>query len=364
MFLFELGSAIVVGIGMQAKQDAWLAVLIGMLNGIPLFLIYVYLFYQFQGLSLTSYLPKILGKAIGLPLSYIYILYFLYISSRVLRDFGDLLITSTLDLTPLYVVNGLMIALVAYGVYSGIEVIGKTAEMVFILMVTLGFLTYFFTLISGLVKLENLSPILENGWKPILSTVYKQTYTFPFGEMIVFTMFLPYLNKPHLGKKAGIYAIFSTGMILSLTIAIEISILGVLGVSESQFPLLETITKVNIANFIQRVDVIVVATLIFGVFIKIMVFFYAGLAGIVDIFHISKNKHRIFCILLLSIFILVYSIKMASSFTEHIEVGLKWVPLYLHLPLQTGVPGLLFVITLIRKSLTKNKLGANEAGRV
>lgn len=68
--------------------------------------------------------------------------------------------------------------------------------------------------------------------------------------------------------------------------------------------------------------------------------------------------------MLLSIFILVYSIKMASSFTEHIEVGLKWVPLYLHLPLQTGVPGLLFVITLIRKSLTKNKLGANEAGRV
>jgi spore germination protein KB len=32
--LFELGSAIVVGLGMQAKQDAWLAILIGMAGGL------------------------------------------------------------------------------------------------------------------------------------------------------------------------------------------------------------------------------------------------------------------------------------------------------------------------------------------
>jgi spore germination protein KB len=97
----------------------------------------------------------------------------------------------------------------------------------------------------------------------------------------------------------------------------------------------------------------VVATLILGVFMKIMVFFYAGLTGIIDIFQITKIKYRNLLIIALSILILVYSIKMASNFTEHINIGLKKVPIFLHLPLQTGVPVLLFLITLFRQKINK-----------
>ena len=92
MYLFELGSAIVVGLGLQAKQDAWLAILLGMVGGLCLFQIYHYLYLQFPNQQLTSYITTILGKFIGLPISIIYCLYFLYIAARVLRDFGDLLI--------------------------------------------------------------------------------------------------------------------------------------------------------------------------------------------------------------------------------------------------------------------------------
>jgi spore germination protein KB len=41
MVLFELGSAVVVGLGLEAKQDAWLAILFGMMGGIVLFSLYV-----------------------------------------------------------------------------------------------------------------------------------------------------------------------------------------------------------------------------------------------------------------------------------------------------------------------------------
>jgi spore germination protein KB len=358
MFLFELGSSIVVGVGLQAKQDAWLAILLGMVSGLPLFLVYSFLLYQYPGHSLTGYIKQIVGNYIGVPLLFIYIGYFLYIAARVLRDFGDLLTATTLSETPLIVINGLMILLITYGIFLGIEVIGRTAETTFFIMIFLGSFGILSTFSSGIIKPENLTPFLENGWNPIFTTVYTQTYTFPFGEMVAFTMILPLLNKPKLGKRIGLFAIMASGFVLSLTIALEISVIGTNGVAVAQFPLLQTIGKVNIANFIQRLDIIVIGTLILGVFIKITVFFYAGYLGIQDLIHLKKKRHHLYCLLLLCGLILIASIKMSSNFAEHIEVGLKWVPIYLHWPLQTGVPLLLFLITLLKKVFSKNKTGA------
>ncbi|WP_375540594.1 GerAB/ArcD/ProY family transporter [Peribacillus simplex] len=53
----------------------------------------------------------------------------------------------------------------------------------------------FFIFASGSVKAENLLPVLEEGWKPVFTTAFPLTFTFPFGEMIVFTVLMPYLNR-------------------------------------------------------------------------------------------------------------------------------------------------------------------------
>lgn len=118
MVLFEIGSAVVVGLGMQAKQDAWLAILLGMISGLILFLVYSYLFDQYPKLPLTSYLEKILGRYLGRVLAFIYILYFIYIASRVLRDFGELIVTTTLKGTPLIVVNLLIVFVIGCNIDS------------------------------------------------------------------------------------------------------------------------------------------------------------------------------------------------------------------------------------------------------
>lgn len=46
--LFELGSAILVGLGMDAGRDAWFAILLGMLCGMVLFLGYFFCTINFQ----------------------------------------------------------------------------------------------------------------------------------------------------------------------------------------------------------------------------------------------------------------------------------------------------------------------------
>ncbi|MCM3655561.1 GerAB/ArcD/ProY family transporter, partial [Metabacillus litoralis] len=62
IFMFELGSAVVVSYGITAKKDAWLAILLGMFGGLILFFIYYFLFRQYPNLPLTGYARKIFGK--------------------------------------------------------------------------------------------------------------------------------------------------------------------------------------------------------------------------------------------------------------------------------------------------------------
>lgn len=344
--LFEIGSAVVVGLGMKAKQDAWLAILLGMLCGLVLFLVYGYLFYRYPKLPLTVYIEKLLGKFLGRILAFIYILYFIYIASRVLRDFGELIITTTLHETPIIVVNFLMTLLIGYGIYLGIEILGRSGEILFVVMMLLSFLFIFLIFASDLPKLENLQPVLENGFKPVLTTVFPLTLTFPFGEMIVFTMFLPYLNKPSKGIKIGLYAMIFSGLLLSFTIALNISVLGPDSAANATFPLYKTISKINIGNIIQRIDLIAVITLIIGGFFKIAIFSYAAVIGLAELFKINKNKKLVLPVCSI---VLIASILIASNFVEHIEIGLEKVPYYLHIPLQVVIPFLLLIVSLFRK---------------
>ncbi|MEI2443412.1 GerAB/ArcD/ProY family transporter, partial [Priestia megaterium] len=73
MVLFELGSALLVPLAMRAKQDAWLAILIGMLCSFLFFLIYHKLYSYYPELLPTEYMQKILGKVLGTLLAFIYV---------------------------------------------------------------------------------------------------------------------------------------------------------------------------------------------------------------------------------------------------------------------------------------------------
>jgi spore germination protein KB len=107
--LFELGSAILFGPGSAAKQDAWITNLFGLAGGLVLFFVYYHLYKFYPDIPLTSYVQKITGKWIGSILALCYIVYFLYQASRILRDFGELLVNAIYNETPLFVVNSFLI---------------------------------------------------------------------------------------------------------------------------------------------------------------------------------------------------------------------------------------------------------------
>lgn len=106
--LFEHGSAIVIPLGVSAKQDVWLAILLSLALGLLLFFVYRCLFEYYPNEPLTAYMQHIVGAPLGKLLAVVYITYFLYIAARVLRDFGELLLTFAYPETPLFVLNAIM----------------------------------------------------------------------------------------------------------------------------------------------------------------------------------------------------------------------------------------------------------------
>lgn len=351
IILFEMGSALVVGVGTNAKQDAWLAILVGLMGGLLLYFVYYQLFKYYPDLPLTSYVQEITGKFIGRILGFLYVIYFIYIATRVLRDFGELLTSTIYSITPLFILNALMVLTIIYTARKGFEVLSRVGEIYFGFVYLLAIAGFILVAFSGLIHLDNLLPILENGWTPVLKTVAFQTLTFPFGEMVVFTMLLPFINEPKKAKMIGMVGMILSGLNIAISTLINISVLGTDIFVRSPFPLLSTIGKIQIADFLERLDVLFMLYLVIGGFFKITIYFYAAVAGTADLFGFKDQRRLCFPIGLL---ILIGSMTIASNNAEHFEEGLEIVPIYLHWPLQIIIPCLLLIIAFFRNRKNAN----------
>lgn len=99
MLLFQFGS-IGVNFGGHLGKDAWMSLIVGVIEGSGLFILYYLLHKQFPTFTYVQLLQHLLGKWIGIPLCLLYSVYFMYIGSRVVRDFTEILTLHILYETP------------------------------------------------------------------------------------------------------------------------------------------------------------------------------------------------------------------------------------------------------------------------
>jgi spore germination protein KB len=344
ILLFELGTAIV-SLGSDAKQDAWLAVLIGMAGGFCLFFMYYGLYRYYPDIPPTEYVQRILGSVLGKIIAFLYVLYFVYMAARILRDFGEMLGVIAYPATPLFVLNALLLLVVVYTVYKGIEVLSRTSELLFVLMFLLAASGFLLIILSGNMAIANLQPVLKEGLSPVIKTAFTQTLYIPFGEFIVFTMIFPYVNEREKVKRTGLWAMGISGVALALITAVNISTLGVGLTSHSQFPLLTTMQRIELAEFLERLDIYFILFAIIGIFLKVSIHFYAAVMAASHLFHVKHPSHLAYP---MGMVVLLLSTAIASNYPEHIQERLKIIPLYVLLPLQVVVPALLLIIAFFK----------------
>ncbi|WP_088013527.1 GerAB/ArcD/ProY family transporter [Gottfriedia acidiceleris] len=351
IFMFGVGASPPVEIYTRAKQDGWISLLIGLIAACLIFAVYIKLYSLFPEQPLTKYIQIILGKYVGKILALVYILYFLYVAARALRDFEDLLTITLYNASSLISIGLIMMLLIMYAISKGLETFARSCEFIFIMIMFLVFIFIGFEIIANLIKIDNLRPVLENGWKPIFKA-FPISLTVPFGEILTFTMIMPHLSKQNLAIKVGIPALLFSGLILTLFAVLNTAILGPSVIERTTYPLLTAVSYINIADFIQRLDTFIVVIAVCNSFVKITIYFYCAVSGAAELFNIKKTDQLVYPIGIITI---VTSLWVASNFLEHHKEGIDLVPYLLHIPLQIIIPISLLLILLFQGKLKNNK---------
>lgn len=346
IILFQIGSAVVVGIGMEAKQDAWLAILIATGIGLGLTAMLLYILSLQEEKNLFEIFELTLGKYIAFIFTLIYVVYFFYIASRVLRDFLDLLKSVIYSETPVEFLAISLMLVVMYVIYLGIEVIARSAETFMPYIAIFLIIIAVFLVIGGDVRLNNLQPVLAEGFAPIWEAVFPGLIGFPFGEIIAITIIMAQTNKTQKQMRlVTMLAVLTTGLLLAAIKTLKITVLGIATIDRVTFPVLMVAREIAFADFIERIDALVIFVMMLGIFIKIALFFFGGLKGLE---YMLKIPYRYF-VIPMGLLITNSSILIAHNYAEHIEEGIQFVPMYLHLPLQIGIPIIIAIIVFFKK---------------
>lgn len=128
----------------------------------------------------------------------------------------------------------------------------------------------------------------------------------------------------------------------------------------SNFPLLSAARLVSISNFLQRIDAIVVFSMMLGTLVKSCIYIYGGLKALEYIFN---QTFRYFSMPMACV-VGVFTTLIARNYSDHMNEGLQSNPFLLHLPLQFGLPTLMVFIMLIKqwqKSGSKKKMNKDSS---
>lgn len=348
MIAFELGTTVVFAVGAEAGQDAWIAILTAMLGGLLLVWSYIKLSEYYPGDTLIQMIPKIIGKLIGYPLIIVYMVYFIYEAARNCRDFAELIVSTILNGTPMIVIIGSFMILIIYCLRGGIEVFGRMGEMVFPVYLLTMIIIWILLYSSGLTNFERLTPVLGEGIGPVRKAAFPAIVTFPFGQLLLITMFFPVLNDKTKARKTGFAVVLIGGILLALNTMITLSVLGADVFSREYYPFFAAARMISIADFLERVDTLVILMMVGGVFFKVGVWTYAAT---VTAKHLFKLKRENVLLIPLAAIIAPLSVIIASNISEHLKIGLEIVPTYVHIPLLIVIPGILLGIGFIRKKL-------------
>ncbi|AKG36774.1 GerAB/ArcD/ProY family transporter [Paenibacillus durus] len=345
IILFEIGTTVLFGLRMQAKQDEWLAILTAMLGGLGLMWVYTKLCEYYPNRTLIQMIPEIVGKWIGYPLSLIYILNFAYESSRVLRDFGELIVQTILTETPILVVMAGFMLSVVYCMRGGLEALARLGEILFpvaFLALVLGWILIF---ASQIHHFEYVEPVFSKGLRPILSAVFPFLIVFPFGQTLLFMMFTINSNDRSSIKKAGMIAVLASGIILSLNMLGLMAVFGPKVLEQTEFPLYTAIGMVSLGDFIMNLDALAILMMVLGGFFKLGAFMYGTVLGTAQLFKL-ESYHSI--LIPWGMIILAMSLIIASTYTQHINLGWSISIPYIFFPLYVIIPIILLIIAAIR----------------
>lgn len=310
VFLFTIGGIILIIpsiLTSEANQDAWIAAILALGIGVLIIPLYSALGSRFPDMSLVEYSQEILGRWMGTTISLLFCTYFFINATLTLRTIGDFMVTQMMPETPIQSIFIIFLCIVIMGTRLGIEPLSRASEIFFPWVILL-FLLLSVSLFPQ-IKLENIQPFLEEGIKPVLRATVPYVGS-TFLEIVVFLMFIPFINRIQKTGKALWAGILMGGILLTVISLLTVLVLGADTTERQIYPSYALAKKINVGNFLTRIEVMMAGIWFLTIFFKLTLFFYATALSLAQSLKLKEYR---FITLPLGMILIVFTLVVSPN---------------------------------------------------
>ncbi|MFB5189850.1 GerAB/ArcD/ProY family transporter [Alicyclobacillus fastidiosus] len=336
-----------------AGRDAWISLIIACLAGLVIQYLQLTLAIG-KSESLVEHAVSVFGKWIGGFVSVIYIVFFLIIVAftiKIVSDFMGVIYPTT----PPGVFLLAEFTVGAWAVYSGIEVIGRTMQVLLPLMMLLGITA---SLLSTPDKdFTQLYPIFNQGITPV--TQGALAFIAMLSELIGFGMIAEHARKPEkLARQSSVLVFVLLIMFLS-PVTGPVMVFGETLAKDLSFPTYTEIQYIHVTNIIERLDIVGVLLWTIGSFFRIAMFMFAAVKGVSQLVGAKKETTFLIPVTLLCA---AFSLSLMQSSREEIYHFLGSGYLYVAPAIGVGLPLLTGAVAWAKKAIGNRQAKLRNAG--
>ncbi|OBR92824.1 spore germination protein YndE [Clostridium ragsdalei P11] len=329
----------------EVGRDMWISGIIGVLTIIPFALLIVYIGQSFPGKTIVQYSQDLLGRVLGKVLGIILTLYFFIMSSSSISMYVHHLTDFLLPRTPFLIVTTMHILIVFYLVWKGSEVIGRTAVIAF------GADIFFYFLVSmaslGEIDINRILPFFDSGVANVFKSTLK-TDTFIGISQILIAMILPMVHDQKKAFGSAASGLLIGGSFFIFYFIVELMVMGPHVVALMRIASMDFVRSIQITQYLHRFESFMVALWYWSIMTQAGILASCSLTAFMQTTGIKKKNPFIIIVFALIMIIVTFYLGhdrvLFLNLREHV-----WQ--YFSLPIDFGVPLLLFFVLGIKKRL-------------
>lgn len=252
------------------RQNAWLVPIVSF----PFFLLIIYLIFGKKGKAERFEHLFAIGKKGSLLEKGIIILFFflaLLVFVRDLRALVDFVASVLLPNTPINMLMVLSTLVIIYISMAGIEVIARINAIHFFIFIIVSLFLPF--LLLNELDAGNLQPLPGlHSFKALTKSVF---ISFSWiGELFFFILIIANVNPLKAARKAVITGTALGVFLFLILLILNISVLGTKIVREAAYPTYILVQQINLTDFLDRLDLVIVSVWIPVFFCKVAFLMY------------------------------------------------------------------------------------------
>jgi len=302
-----------------ARQHAWMSMIAAYLFGWAVLCCLVYMHRHMRGeASFFSHIRKMVGRPLAAAAALILICLLLFAVPAIVAGIANFFTSVMMKETPAYVFSSTSLIVCALTVRAGLEVMARMFVLLAGIMLAVSLAVLL--LATPGYHLEYLLPLAPQSVKPLLHA-FLVAAGFPFGEVLLFCVLLPYVNAAKPGslvrKLFGSFAI--AGAMMTVSVLCTILAFGP-AAGSFQYSLYRLASEIQIAEIIQRIESVIGITMILGSYMKATVYLYILNILVAECLGLSDKRLSVFPLMLICIFLSLTMFDNPADFYTQVYV--------------------------------------------